>query len=92
LRKYSLLNREVKGKEEIPRFSIHRMMQEILQDEMDETTRQEWAERAVRAISLAFPFVGQEVMQAHARHCMPFIEKWHMTFPEAERVRQYIGN
>jgi hypothetical protein len=92
LRNYSLLNREVKGEEDISRFSLHRMMQEILRDEMDEATQQRWAERAVRAISLALPFVEREIMQAHVRHCIPFIEKWNMTFPEAERVRQYIGN
>lgn len=92
LRNYSLLNREVKGEKAIPRFSIHRMMQEILRDEMKEDAQQDWAERAVRAVSLALPFVEQEIMQAHARYCMSFIEKWNMTFPEAERVRRYIGN
>lgn len=89
LRRYSLLNREVKGDEEIPLFSMHRMMQEILQDEMDEATRKLWAERAVRAVSLAYPSVDKHIIQAHVLHCLPLIDQWNMTFPEAERLRQY---
>jgi hypothetical protein len=90
LRNYSLLNREAKGEEDIPRFAIHRMMQEILRDEMDEQTQQRWAERAVRATALALPFVEREIMQAHTRYSLQFIERWNMTFPEAQQVRGYI--
>jgi hypothetical protein len=90
LRRYSLLNREVKGGEEISQFAVHRMMQEILKDEMDEATKRLWAERAVRAVSHALPFVEEHIIQAHVRHCIPLIEEWNMTFPEAERIRQYV--
>jgi TIR domain/NB-ARC domain len=86
LRKYSLLNREVNKDDAIDRFSIHRMMQEILKDEMDEATQQLWAERAVRAVSLALPSVEKHIIQAHVRHCIPLIEQWNMTFPEAKRI------
>lgn len=89
LRRYSLLNREVKGEEEISQFSMHRMMQEILKDEMDETTRQLWAERAVQAVSHALDCVDEHIIQAHVHHCVQLIEQWNMTFPEAERIRQY---
>lgn len=89
LRRYSLLNREVRGEEDIPRFSMHRMVQDILKDEMDEATRLLWAERAVRAVSLALPFVEEHIIQAHVRHCIALIDQWNMTFPEAERIRQY---
>jgi TIR domain/NB-ARC domain len=89
LRKYSLLNREVHKDDAIDRFSIHRMMQEILKDEMDEATQQLWAERAVRAVSLTLPSVEEHIIQAHVRYCIPLIEQWSMTFPEAERIRQY---
>jgi hypothetical protein len=89
LRRYSLLNREVKGEEEISRFSMHRMMQEILKDEMDEATQRLWAERAVRAVSHALSFVEEHVIQAHVLHCIPLIKQWNMTFPEAERLQQY---
>lgn len=89
LRRYSLLNREVKGEKEIPQFSMHRMMQEILKDEMDEATKQLWAERAVRAVSHALDFVEEHIIQAHVYHCIPLIKQWDMTFPEAERLQQY---
>jgi tetratricopeptide (TPR) repeat protein len=90
LRKYSLLNREVNKDDAIARFSIHRMIQEILKDEMDEATQQLWAERAVRAVSLSLPSVEEHIIQAHVRHCIPLIEQWNMTFPEAEHLRQYV--
>jgi hypothetical protein len=89
LRKYSLLNREVDKENDIARFSMHRIIQEILLDEMDDTTQQLWAERAVCAVTLAHPFVEWRVMQAQVRHCLSWIEKWHMTFPEAEQLRQF---
>jgi hypothetical protein len=91
LRRYSLLNREVEGEEEIPQFSVHRMMQEILQDEMDEATRKLWAERAVRAVSLALPSVEKHIIEAHVRHCLPLIDQWNMAFPEAEYLRHIYG-
>jgi hypothetical protein len=90
LRKYSLLTREVNKEDDIARFSIHRVMQEILRDEMDETTRQLWAERAVRAVFLALPSVQWQIMQAQVLNCLPLIEKWNMAFPEAEHIRSML--
>lgn len=88
LRKYSLLNREVNKFDDLGSFSIHRIIQEVLSDEMDDTTKQLWAERAVRAVALAYPSAGQPIIQTQVRHCLSLIEKWQMTFPEAEQVRQ----
>ena len=36
-------------------YSIHRMVQEVLKDAMDDAPRRLWAERAVRAVNQAFP-------------------------------------
>jgi tetratricopeptide (TPR) repeat protein len=36
-------------------YSIHRLVQEVLKDTMDQPTRRQWRERAVRAASRAFP-------------------------------------
>ncbi len=90
LRQYSLLNREVKGKEEVPRFSMHRIMQDIIRDEMSEDAQRQWAERAVRAVSLSLS-AGSDptMMQPHVRHCLPLIERWGMKFSEAEHVQEY---
>jgi TIR domain/NB-ARC domain len=90
LRKYSLLSREVDRQADLTRLSIHRIIQEILLDEMDEPTQKLWAERAVRAIARSFPSLPWYLLQAHARNCLQFIKKWNMTFPEAERLRQWI--
>lgn len=88
LRKYSLLNREVDRQTDLTRLSIHRIMQEILLDEMDEPTQQLWAARAVRTVAQAFPTMPWSMLQAHVRHCLPFIERWNMAFPEATLLQQ----
>jgi tetratricopeptide (TPR) repeat protein len=36
-------------------YSIHRLVQQVIKDAMDEPTRREWTERAIRATSSAFP-------------------------------------
>ena len=61
LRRSSLLQREVDRETDLPRLSIHRVIQQILQDEMDPATQRLWAERAVRAVApvtLTSSFVG----------------------------------
>ncbi len=88
LRKYSLLNREADRQTDLTRLSIHRIMQEILLDEMDEPTQRLWAERAVRTVAQAFPTMPWAMLQAHVRCCLQFIERWDMTFPEAMLLQQ----
>jgi nucleoside phosphorylase len=92
LRKYSLLNREADRETDLTRLSIHRIMQEILQDEMDEPTQRVWAERSVTAVARALPFIDWQIMQAHARKCLSLIEKWKMTSPEAEFIRKRLAD
>ena len=89
LRTYSLLNREFDRDTELTRLSIHRIMQEILIDEMDEPTRQLWAERAVRAVGLALPGMAKNILRTHVQHCLQHIEQWHMSFPEADAIQKY---
>lgn len=89
LRRYSLLNREVNKDETIDRFSIHRMVQEMLRDEMDEKTAQSWAERAVQAVFLSLHAEEKHIIETQVRHCLPLINQWHMTFPEAEGIQRY---
>jgi TIR domain-containing protein/NB-ARC domain-containing protein len=68
LRKYSLLNRDVDREMDLTRISIHRIMQEVLVDEMDKRTQRLWAERAVRAVELASRSMTWLVLQSQARH------------------------
>lgn len=90
LRKYSLLNRDVDREMDLTRLSIHRIMQEVLVDEMDKRTQRLWAERAVRVVELASRSMTWLVLQSQARHCRRLIEQWHMTFAEAKRLLQWI--
>lgn len=87
LRSYSLLTREVDRETDIPRLSIHPIVQELLKDEMDLPTKQLWAERAVRAVFLALPIVEWPIIQAHVRSCILLVEQWNMTCYEAEQLR-----
>ncbi len=87
LRKHPLIKHEVDRDTDIPQIFIHRVLQEILRDGMDPATQRLWAERAVRIVALALPVVEWQIMQAHARSCMPLIEHWQMTIPEAILIR-----
>jgi hypothetical protein len=49
--KYSLLRRDPNARI----LEIHRLVQAVLKQGMDEATQRSWAERAVRAINRAFP-------------------------------------
>ena len=52
--KYSLLDRDPTART----LQIHRLVQAVLKQSMDEATQGSWAERAVRAVSRAFPGVA----------------------------------
>ena len=95
LRKYSLVRRNPETK----MLTIHRLVQTVLKDGMQEDKQREWAERAVRAVSAAFPEV--ELVEAwqqcqqylpHAQVCAELIEEWEMMFPEAARLLHRTGN
>ena len=51
--KYSLLRRDANSRT----LEIHRLVQTVLKQGMDEATQRLWAELAVRAVNRAFPFV-----------------------------------
>ncbi|MGH2481610.1 MAG: NB-ARC domain-containing protein, partial [Ktedonobacteraceae bacterium] len=91
LRKYSLLDREADREKELAtQLSIHRIMQEILIDEMDVATQQLWATRAVLIVAQALQNTPYHILQAHARNCYQLIEQWHMSFPEARFLQQWV--
>lgn len=90
LRKYSLLQREVDRQTELTRLSMHRIIQEILVDEMDETAQQLWAQRAVCAVVQSLPALPWPVLQAHAQNCLRLVERWQMRFPEAEVLQRRV--
>jgi len=94
LRNYSLLRRNVETKT----LTIHRLVQTVLKDSMDEKIQYEWAERAVHIISRVFLDVERSIIdsqyqrylpQAHV--CANLVEQWHMEFPEAARLLHHLG-
>ena len=85
LLKYSLVHRDP----ETNTLSIHRLVQEVLKDQMDEETQRLWAERAVRAVSTVFPYpeyTNWDICRQyllHAQICSALIEQYDLLFTEA---------
>ena len=79
-------------------YSIHRLVQDVLKDAMDDTARRLWAERAVRAVSQAFPDVEYanwplcSRLLPHALAVVPRIEQGHMDFPEAGWLLNHVAS
>jgi tetratricopeptide (TPR) repeat protein len=93
LLKYSLVQRDPGSNT----LSIHRLVQEVLKDQMDEETQRLWAERAVRAVSGVFPhpeYSNWDICRRyllHAQVCSALIEQWELLFTEAARLLNRVG-
>ena len=91
--KYSLLRRDANNRT----LEIHRLVQAVLKQTMDQDTRCLWAERAVRAVERAFPSVEFstwavcERLLPHAYACAELIQAWSFEFPEAARLLSDAG-
>ena len=85
LRAYSLVGRDPRART----LSVHRLVQAVLEDGMDEESKKVWAERAVRAVNSAFPYVEHrnwsqcERLLPHALRCAELIEEYKFAFSEA---------
>src|SRR5205823_670195 len=93
LRKFSLVRRDP----EAQLLIIHRLVQVVLKDGMEQEMQRQWAERAVRAVNQAFPEV-EFAHWPHCQRCLPhaqicanLIEQWEMTFPEATSLLKKAG-
>ena len=88
LRAYSLVRRDPKEKS----LSVHRLVQAVLQDTLEETLRRLWAERAVRAVNAAFPHTEYstwaqcERLLPQALAATQGIEQYQMIIEEAGRL------
>jgi tetratricopeptide (TPR) repeat protein len=93
LRKYSLVRRDPDAQT----FTIHRLVQAVLKDELDKETQRQWADRAVQAVNSAFPSVEYETwpecarLLPHALVCAELIEQWNLSFAEAARLLNQAG-
>jgi tetratricopeptide (TPR) repeat protein len=91
--KYSLLRRNSNTSS----LEIHRLVQIVLKQGMEEGTRRLWAECAVRAISRAFPdpeFLKWPVCERllpQAYASAELIDQWGFEFPEAALLLNHAG-
>jgi tetratricopeptide (TPR) repeat protein len=91
---YSLISRDATEKT----LSIHRLVQVVLKDAMDEATQREWAQRAVLAVNEVFPEEMEftkwsqcERCLPHAQTCVERIEQGNLTLLEAASLLFGIG-
>jgi len=73
-------------------LTIHRLVQAVIKQGMQKTMQRRWAERAVKAVSYAFPeveYANWPSCQQYVPHvlvCASLIGTWEMTFPEATEL------
>jgi tetratricopeptide (TPR) repeat protein len=90
---YSLIDRNA----ETHMLSIHRLVQAVLVDEMEEQLQHIWAERIVKAISTVFPGHQPPTWQhlqrylPHAQVCATLIEQWNMQSVDVARWLFRVG-
>jgi len=93
LLRYSLVKRDPEAK----LLNMHRLVQVVLQESLDEAAQRQWHERSVRAVSWAFPkaefsyWEHCELCLPHALLCVHWIEQNGFTFPEATRLLHAVG-
>jgi tetratricopeptide (TPR) repeat protein/transcriptional regulator with XRE-family HTH domain len=94
LRTYSLVRRDP----EAHLLQVHRLVQAVLKDNMEDQTQRQWAERVVRAVNRVFPEVDFSTWPLchrylpHALACAELVEQWNLTFPEVARLFDHAGN
>jgi tetratricopeptide (TPR) repeat protein len=93
---YSLIHRDRVSRT----YNIHRLVQAVLRDGMDELTRRQWVERVVKAMASIFPNVDAiaaadsynvERLLPHAQACAELVLVWDLQFPEASHLLNLTG-
>jgi len=94
LARYSL----VKRKREDSTLTVHRLVQTVVKNSLDEQTQRQWAEYAVRAVNEALPDVQDyrnwplcQQFLPHAQTCTVLIDQWLFVFSEAGRLCNQVG-
>lgn len=94
LRRFSLISRHP----ETSTLSLHRLVQAVLQDQLDERSKRLWSERAIRVVHAAFPAVDFatwlqcERCLPHALACIPLLEVGGQDLPEAYELLGKAGS
>lgn len=93
---YSLVHRDRKSKT----YDIHRLVQAVLRDGMDESTKRLWIERTVKATARVFPDVDAidlsqwesiERLLPHAQACAELIQTNNLELLEAAHLLNLTG-
>lgn len=93
LLRYSLVRRNATTN----MFSVHRLVQAVLKDRLDENAQRLWAECAVKAVNQIFPEVKTTTWSVCQRYlpqaqaCTELIEQWEMRFVEAAHLLYQTG-
>jgi tetratricopeptide (TPR) repeat protein len=89
---YSLLHRNTNET-----LNVHRLVQAVLQDGMDEPSKKQWAERVVHALHAAFPSVEHQYwsqcdrLLPHAKLGADLINAYGIVFWDAARLLNRTG-
>lgn len=93
---YSLIRRHRESRA----YDIHRLVQVVLKDGMDEPTERLWAERVVKAMARVFPDVDAidpshwediERLLSHAQACVELINTWNLELQAAAHLLNLTG-
>jgi tetratricopeptide (TPR) repeat protein len=89
LRRFSLVQRDA----ETRTICIHRLIQAVIRESMDEHTQHQWGKRAIQALNHVFPDMDESSSWhqyvrylPHAQSCSAFIAQWQLSSPEAARL------
>jgi tetratricopeptide (TPR) repeat protein len=91
--KFSLLERDADNHT----LNIHRLVQVVIKDGMDEVRLREWGERAINAVKAAFPYIefanwpACERLVPHAQACASLIEELSFESEGASRLLNQTG-
>ncbi|GHO88057.1 tetratricopeptide repeat protein [Dictyobacter formicarum] len=95
LRRYSLLKRDVE--KEV--LNIHRLVQIVIRNGMNQKMQKVWAERAIRLVNHAFPDPQQltdwpkcQTYMPHVYYCLDIIEQQKLLFPEVAKLLFRAGS
>lgn len=79
-------------------FSVHRLVQAVLQDQMSPEEIRLWRERVIRVVNAAFPKPAHDTWSkcerylAHALACMPLNEINSIDLPEISELLSKVGH
>src|SRR5258706_1525052 len=94
---YSLVRRDADSATESQILSIHRLVQTVLQDNMNGRKRRRWTQRAVQAVGQTFPSTQFETWRLcdlwlpHAQICIDYIDEDSIETLEAAQLLNLTG-